>query len=164
MNNRRGKKKRRAHTLELSRMQAPKLEVVTPTSQCTEIAVVPPSQQIVVEEPEQYPGTAIEPNTNLFAAGHIVNPMEHLYDFALAEHAEESAGTKSPCCEYGTEDETRFPESREVYLGLLGLLNRQRPSKDLPPNSECCEHDMAEWFLKRRLAYRPAWGGKQEKS
>lgn len=57
--------------------------------------------------------------------------------------------------------ETHFPESREVYLGLLGLLYRERPAEFMPPNSQHCEHDMAEWFLKRRQAYRPSWGGLQ---
>ncbi len=161
-NRKRKRKESRTASLDLVKLQILQSEDGALKSECTELAVITPTQELLMEPFAPHPEAIVEPNTNLFAAGHIVDPIEHMLDLKPVNTDKESEQTKVPCCENGSiDEETRFPESREIYLGLLGMLKRVRPEKDMPPNSQHCEHEMAEWFIKRRQAYRPEWGGMQ---
>ncbi len=112
------------------------------------------------EEKELSKGTM----SNLLASGHIVDPIAHIYDFEVApsiqsitsQVSEENDGYEAdPCMDVDTE--TRYPESREVYLGVMGLLKRPGPAVE-PKSGETGEHEIAEWYFKRQRAYRPQWG------
>ncbi len=105
-----------------------------------------------------------ETKSNLLAEGHIVDPIAHIYDFDVApsvqndeaQAIENDDGYEADHC-MDTDRETRYPESREVYLGVMGLLQKPGPAV-APKSGETGEHEIAEWYFKRQRAYRPQWG------
>lgn len=108
-----------------------------------------------------------ETNSNLLSCGHIVDPIAHIYDFDIAPSTQNDAseiskeeyddGYEAEHCN-DIDRESRYPESREVYLGVLGLLQKPGPAVNLPNSRETGEHEIAEWYFKRQRAYRPEWG------
>jgi hypothetical protein len=128
---------------------------------------MPQSPQIVSTVPAKAVGVeGIEQNANLFVSGHVVDPLIHMYDFDPTPPKGDDAAAQNEANPediselefHGPEVETRFPESREVYLGLLGMLKKSATKNNPRTASENSEKEIAEWYLKNRIASRPSWG------
>lgn len=125
------------------------------------------SSQMVSAVPAKAVGVeGIEQHANLFVSGHVVDPLIHMYDLDSTPLKEDNAEAQNEANPedgselefHGSEVETRFPESREVYLGLLGMLKKSVTTNDPRTASENSEKEISEWYLKNRLASRPSWG------
>lgn len=89
-------------------------------------------------------------------------PHNERTELAVIPHAnEDSSESRNELMLLTDLDEelfTSFPDCRSVYYDSVGGEPSAQPVESMHPSyNEQNEHVMAEWFLKGKRSFRPAW-------